>query len=139
MANNWKIFTLNVERQNSLERFSIDNLDLEFEINRVFYMFDVPECEIRGQHAHYSGWQVLIALQGSFEISLYDGHKSENFIVQDLSKGLFIGPMVWRELRSFSLDAICLVLNTERYDEKNTIKSFKEFEYLVRNTNERNR
>ncbi|WP_298524143.1 FdtA/QdtA family cupin domain-containing protein [uncultured Christiangramia sp.] len=137
MAKNWKVFTLNEERQNSLKRISIDNLNVEFEINRVFYMFDVPESENRGRHAHHSGWQVLIALQGSFEISLYDGHISDDFIIKDLNKGLLISPMVWRELRSFSSDAICLVLNTEKYDEKNTIRSFEEFKHLVRNPNNR--
>jgi len=132
---NWELHTFNTTFQDSLERMSIGDLDIEFEIRRVFYMYNVANNEIRGQHAHYSGWQILVALQGSFEISLYDGHLKESFDLKEPYRGLLIGPMVWRELYNFTQDAFCLVLNTEKYEEKNTIRSYEEFNRLAHNTN----
>src|SRR3954447_3699682 len=81
-----------------------------FDIRRVYYLYDVPGGADRGGHAHKELHQLLIAISGSFDVTLADGRKRRRFRLNRSYKGLYIGPMVWRQLNNFSSGSICLVL-----------------------------
>lgn len=104
---------------------------IPFEIRRVYYLYDVPSGLGRGGHAHKNLHQILIATSGSFEVTISDGHDKKSFELNQSYKGLYICPMIWRELYNFSRDAVCFVLASEIYDEADYIRNIGEFECLV--------
>ena len=107
---------------------SINNLkDLPFEIKRVYYLYDVPNLADRGAHGHKNLRQLIVAVSGSFTINIFDGKNDKTFILNQPNQGLLIVPGIWRELNGFSGGAICLVLASEEYDEKDYIRDYEEF------------
>lgn len=101
-------------------------LDIPFDIKRVYYLYMVPEAA-RGAHAHKRLQQFLIATSGSVHVTLDDGNKKKTFVLDKPWKGLLITPSLWRTLDNFSGDAVCMVLASERYDETDYIRDYKEF------------
>ena len=96
--------------------------DIPFEIKRVFFIYGTDSKSIRGQHANKKSEFVLINLNGSCKVRLYDG--SEEYIVE-LNKpyiGVYIPKMVWKDMYSFSSDAILLSLSNELYDKDEYIR-----------------
>ncbi len=98
-----------------------------FEINRVYYLYDIPGGESRGGHAHKELYQMIFAASGSFDIVLDDGKNKKTVTLNRPYYGLYVVPGIWRELASFSSGAICLVLASEKYDENDYIRNYKEF------------
>jgi dTDP-4-dehydrorhamnose 3,5-epimerase-like enzyme len=107
--------------------FLENNLSIPFRIKRIYYIFDVPSETNRGGHAHKNLCQLFIPLSGSFSITLKWGKQSKEYQLNNPKKGLYIGPMVWRELYNFSSGAVCLVLASEKYSEKDYIRNYKVF------------
>ncbi len=106
--------------------------DVPFDIARVYYLYDVPGGEVRGGHAHRSLEQVIIAASGSFDVVLDDGLKRARFMLNRSYYGLYVPPMVWRELENFSSGSVSLVLASGHYDEADYIRDFHEFRDEVR-------
>lgn len=98
-----------------------------FEINRVYYLFDVPSSSHRGGHAHKTLQQLLIPLSGSFDVVLHDGKQKQAITLNKPDKGLLIKSTIWRELENFSSGAVCLVIASNVYDEEDYIRDFDEF------------
>jgi len=101
---------------------------IPFPIRRIYYLYHVPNRRVRGAHAHKALRQLFIAVAGSFDIVLDDGRGGK--VRHHLSrpeKGLFVGPMVWRELDNFSRGAVCLVLASEPYDEGDYYRNYDDF------------
>jgi hypothetical protein len=107
--------------------FLENNLSVPFKIKRIYYIFDVPSGTNRGGHAHKKLQQIFIALSGSFTINLKWGKLSKEYQLNNPKKGLYIGPMVWRKLYNFSSGAVCLVLASEKFSEKDYIRKYKIF------------
>lgn len=107
---------------------------IPFDINRVYYLYDVPGGEERGGHAHKDLHQILIAAGGSFDVVLDDGQEKRTIHLNRPYQGLKIVPGIWRELINFSSGATCLVLASHPYDEGDYIRKFEEFETLKNNT-----
>lgn len=105
----------------------IEGETLPFDIKRVYYLFDVPSDSYRGGHAHKELYQVLIALSGSFDVTLKNGKEHEIVTLNKPTKGLLIKPGVWRELENFSSGSVCLVLASEKYKESDYIYDYNEF------------
>lgn len=98
-----------------------------FDIRRVYYLYDVPGGTDRGGHAHRQLQQVLIAVSGTFEVVLDDGHARQRVLLNRAWKGLYIPSMIWRELENFSSGAVCLVLASEPYSEADYHREYGEF------------
>ncbi len=98
-----------------------------FAIDRIYYLYDIPKGGERGAHAHKVLEQVMIAISGHFKITLDDGDKRETFVLDKKNQGLFIPKMIWRDMFNFSRDAVCLVLASEYFDEKDYIRDYDEF------------
>lgn len=106
--------------------------DLSFAIERVYFLHSVPEGSERGGHAHKELKQLLVAVCGSFDVILNDGTVTKTIRLSDPSKGLLIESMVWRELKNFTDQAVCLVLASEQYDEADYFRNYDEFLIAVK-------
>jgi hypothetical protein len=103
------------------------NVNIPFDIKRVFYLYDIPGGEERGAHAHKECHQFLIAASGSFEIELNDGSNKRTVILNRSYFGLHIPPGIWASEKGFSSGAICLVLASHIYNESDYIRDYEEF------------
>jgi hypothetical protein len=99
-----------------------------FNIQRVYYLYDVPGGSERGGHAHKALHQLIIAMSGSFDVQLDDGEKRKQFHLNRSYYGLYVCPMIWRELDNFSSGSVCMVLASNRYDENDYFRSYSEFQ-----------
>jgi dTDP-4-dehydrorhamnose 3,5-epimerase-like enzyme len=88
-----------------------------FDIQRVYYLYDVPGGAERGGHAHRQLRQLIVAMSGSFDVVLDDGTEKRRYHLNRSYQGLYICPMIWRELDNFSSGSVCMVLASEHYDE----------------------
>ncbi len=100
---------------------------IPFDIQRVFYLYDVPGGAVRAGHALKTCEQFLIAISGSFEVVIDDGFSRREFLLNRAYKGLLIPPLFWRELKNFSSGSVCLVLASEPFDENNYFKDYQDF------------
>jgi hypothetical protein len=100
---------------------------IPFEIRRVYYLYDVPGGASRGGHAHKELSQILIAASGSFDVILDDGFNKQTVHLNKPFEGLYICPMIWRELDNFSSGAVCLVLASHLYDENDYYRDHQKF------------
>ncbi len=100
---------------------------LPFEIRRVFYLFDVPTGESRAGHALRICQQFIMAISGSFEVTVDDGRSKKRFLLDRADCGLYVPPRIWREIAAFSPGSVCLVLASEFYDEKDYLDDYAEF------------
>lgn len=100
---------------------------IPFEVKRIYYLYDIPGGEDRGGHAHKELRQLIVAASGSFDVLLDDGQNKKIVTLNRPDYGLMIVPGIWRELMEFSSGAICLVLASNVYDEKDYIRIYKKF------------
>ena len=98
-----------------------------FEINRVYYLYDVPGGESRGGHAHIHLQQLVLSVMGAFDVVLDDGFEKRRFHLDRAYYGLYIPRWIWRELENFSSGGICLVLASMPYDEADYIRDYDTF------------
>lgn len=110
--------------------FVESNTHIPFDIARIYYLYGVPDNKVRGAHAHKQLQQLIVPISGSFDIELDDGTSKKTFHLDRPDQGLYICPMIWRDLSNFSNDAICLVLASEKYDESDYIRDYKDFRDL---------
>jgi hypothetical protein len=102
-----------------------------FEIARTYWSYDVPGGAHRGGHAYRELEELVIALSGSFEVSIDDGVQRATYTLNRGYIGLLIPRLTWRTLSHFSTNAVCLVLASAPYDESDYIRSYPEFLHLV--------
>ena len=105
---------------------------LPFDVKRVYYLYDVPGGESRGGHAHKKLKQFVIALSGSFDVTLDDGKEKQTYHLNHPYQGLLIDTGIWRTLDDFSSGAVCLVLASEHFEEEDYIYDYDEFLKYVR-------
>lgn len=98
-----------------------------FAVRRVYWLYDVPGGEGRGGHAHRELQQFVIAASGSFDVVLRMGGAALRFTLRRANYGLYIPPMVWRDLENFSSGSVCLVLASEHFDESDYFRDFKTY------------
>ena len=101
--------------------------DVPFEIKRVYYIHGTPDGSVRGGHAHKALRQVLFCPYGKIEIVLDDGHKRESILLDDPTKGLLIGPGLWREMIWHQENSVLCVAASEYYDAKDYIRDYETF------------
>ena len=110
-----------------------NNIEIPFNINRIFYLYDIPGGESRGAHAHKECHQFLIATSGSFEVQLDDGKVKKTVMLNQPYRGLHIPPGIWASEVNFSSGAICLVMASHTYEEQDYIRNYSEFLELYKN------
>lgn len=106
---------------------------IPFEIKRVYYLYDVPGGALRAGHSHKTLHQFLIAISGSFDVTVDNGHHKRKFHLNRSYYGLYIPPMNWREIDNFSSGSVCLALASDFYDEADYYRQYSEFKKAVDN------
>ena len=105
--------------------------DVPFAVKRAYWVYDVPAGECRGGHAHKLCKEVLIALSGSFHVTVDNGEEQKTVLLNHPYQGLLIDTDVWRTLDDFSSGAVCLVLASEPFDEDDYIREYDDFLHYV--------
>jgi hypothetical protein len=109
-----------------------EHAHVPFPVKRVFFLHAVPEGGSRGGHAHHNLHQMMIAITGKFDVILDDGITNAVFRLDRPTVGLYVPPMIWREMKNFSANAINLVLASLPYSAEDYIRDRGEFERLSR-------
>ena len=108
-----------------------NEIEIPFSINRVFYLYDIPGGESRGAHAHRECHQFLVAASGSFEVLLDDGFTQRLVQLNKPNMGLHIPPGIWASEINFSSGAICLVMASHEYNERDYIRDYQDFKNII--------
>lgn len=103
------------------------NKNVPFDLQRIYYLYDIPGGESRGGHAHKELYQLIIAASGSFEVLLDDGRNKKIVRLNRPNYALMVVPGIWRELFEFSSGAICMVLASHKYSEEDYIRHYQDF------------
>ena len=101
--------------------------NVPFDIKRVYWLYDIPAGEGRGGHAHKQIKELLIAVSGSFHVTLDNGKEKQTFLLNHPYQGLLIDTKTWRTLDDFSSGAVCVVLASDFYDENDYIYDYNDF------------
>ena len=112
-----------------------NNINIPFNIKRIYYLYDIPGGEARGGHAHYELEQYIVAASGSFDIILNDGSDVKKINLNQPNVALHIVPGIWRELENFSSGSIAMVFASDYYSEIDYIRNYNN--YLKFKSNER--
>ena len=101
--------------------------NIPFNIQRIYYLYDIPGGESRGGHAHKELSQLIVAASGSFEVILDDGFNKKIVRLNRPNYGLLVVPGIWRELFEFSSGSICMVLASHKYDENDYLREYQSY------------
>jgi len=110
--------------------FFENKTQIPFEIERAYWVYDVPGGGVRGGHAYYENEEFIIALSGSFDIILDDGIEKKIFSLNRSYYGLYVPKMYWREMSNFSTNSLALIVSNAVYDEKDYIRNYSFFKNL---------
>lgn len=100
---------------------------IPFRMQRTYWIYDVPGGEVRGGHAYRTLEEFVIALSGSFEVELDDGTARRTVVLNRSYYGLYVPALIWRQLKSFSTNSVCLIAASAVYDESNYLRDYPEF------------
>ncbi len=100
---------------------------IPFNVARTYWVYDIPAGECRGGHAHKQCREVIIALSGSFEVTLTTDKEKTSYLLNHPYQGLLVDTDTWRTLDDFSAGAVCLVLASEPFCEEDYIRDFDEY------------
>lgn len=100
---------------------------IPFDIKRVYYLYDVPGGSERAGHGHKQLQQLFIAMSGSFDVQIDDGYQKKKYHLNRSYYGLYVCPMIWRDLDNFSSGAVCMVLASDYYDESDYYREYQDF------------
>lgn len=103
---------------------------INFDIKRVYWIYDVPGGEERGGHAFKNSSELIIAISGSFDISLDSGTEKNKFTLNRSYQGVFVPKLTWRSIDNFSTNALCLILSSSVFNEIDYIRDVNEFKSL---------
>jgi hypothetical protein len=103
------------------------NKHIPFDIQRLYYLYDIPGGEDRGAHAHKELHQLVVAASGSFDVLLDDGENKKIATLNRPYFGLHVPPGIWAAEKSFSSGAVCLVLASHKYDAADYIRDCDAF------------
>lgn len=100
---------------------------IPFDIKRVYYLYDVPGGAERGAHGHKALNQLIIAMSGSFDVKLDDGFETKTYHMNRSYYGLYVSPMMWRDITNVSSGAVCMVIASDSYKESDYYREYNEF------------
>ncbi len=102
-----------------------------FAIKRVYYLYDIPGDAERGGHSHYSEERLIVAVSGSFDVTVDDGHRRRKFNLNRPYRALYVPAGIWRELDNFSSGSVCLALASNKYDAADYVRDYGLFKQLT--------
>lgn len=109
-----------------------DGMDIPFQIKRVFYIYGSDAAVVRGQHANRETEFLLVNVSGSSKVRVDNGKNSAIIELNRPGMGLYLSPMLWKDMYDFSSDSVLLVLCSRHYDEKEYIRDYQEYLHEVK-------
>jgi len=103
------------------------NVHIPFNVQRSYWIYDVPGGQMRGGHAYSELQEFIIALSGSFDVVIDDGITKKTISLNRSYYGLYVPPMIWRSLENFSTNSLCLILSSAPYSESLYIRNYDDF------------
>ena len=100
---------------------------IPFDIERVYYLYDIPGGVVRGGHAHKKLQQLIVSVMGAFDVVIDDGMRKKSVRLDRAYYGLCVPKLIWRELKNFSSGGICLVFASMPYEENDYIRNYDTF------------
>ncbi len=113
--------------------FVQNHAQIPFEIKRTYWLYDVPGGVSRGGHAEINNEELIIAMSGSFDITVDDGKEQKTFTLNRSYYGLYIPKGLWREIKDFSTNTLSLEFGSITYDVNDYIRDYDEFLQFSRN------
>ena len=101
---------------------------IPFDIERVFWIYDVPQGEERGAHSHNECAEVVIPVQGEFDMTVDDGITKKTIHMDSPHTGILIPPGIWCQLSNFTPDTICVVLASHPYNASGYTHNYQEYQ-----------
>ena len=111
------------------------NKNVPFDIKRTYWVYDVPGGECRGGHAHKQCLEFIVAVSGSFTVTLDNGKEKQTYLLNHPWQGLLVDTGVWRTLDDFSSGAVCMVLASEKFEEEDYIREYDDYLKYIGNEN----
>lgn len=121
----------NFDRRGNLSVIEQSN-HIPFKIERTYWIYDVPGGEVRGGHAYRTNEEFIVALSGSFDVSIDDGKVRQTYSLNRSYYGLYVPKGTWRQMRNFSTNALALVLASIKFDLEDYIYDYDVFTQLVK-------
>ncbi len=123
-----RLITLNRHHHENGNLTVVENgQQLPYDVKRTFYIYDVPGGAERGGHSHMTCYEFIIAISGSFDVTIDDGFDRYTYTLNRPYQGLLVVPGIWRTLQNFSSGSICLALASDHYNENDYVRSYEEF------------
>lgn len=110
-----------------------DGFDIPFDIKRVFYIHGSDSAVVRGQHANKETEFLLINVSGSSKVRVDNGLETEIIELNRPRMGLYLSPMLWKDMYDFSKDSVLLVLASKHYDASEYIRDHNEYIQIMKN------
>lgn len=108
---------------------------IPFKIERTYWIYDVPGGEVRGGHAYRQNQEFIVALSGSFDVSVDNGTVRRTYSLNRSYYGLYVPKGVWRQMQNFSTNSLALVLASVRFDPEDYIYDYSLFTQLAKEAN----
>jgi dTDP-4-dehydrorhamnose 3,5-epimerase-like enzyme len=106
---------------------------IPFIIRRTYWLYDVPGGECRGGHAYKENQEFIVALSGSFDVILDDGHEKKKYTLNRSYYGLYVPKGFWREMVNFSTNSLAMILSSTDYDANDYVRDYDEFIKMKQN------
>lgn len=127
-VNDCRVITLEKHHHANGNLTAVNNgIDLPFDIQRTFFIYDVPGGAERGGHSHYTCHEFIIAISGSFDVTIDDGTEKRTHTLNRPYQGLLVVPGIWRTLQNFSSGSVCLAIASHHYDEDDYVRDYQQF------------
>ncbi len=110
---------------------------IPFKIERTYWIYDVPGGEKRGGHAYRELNELIVALSGSFDVVLDDGHEKHTFSLNRSYYGLYVPKMIWRQVENFSTNSLALILASGPYNANDYIHDYEKFIGMIKQDDSR--
>ena len=107
--------------------FIEEDQHIPFKIQRIYWIYDVPGGQVRGGHAFKEQMEFIVALSGSFDIVVNDGHDEKTYSLNRSYYGLYLPAGLWRQMENFSTNSLAMVLSSTVYSQDDYIRDYKEF------------
>lgn len=110
--------------------FAEQNNQIPFEVKRTYWIYDVPGGESRGGHAYKSTDEFIIAISGSFDVTIDDGTRQKKFTLNRSYYGLYVPKGLWRVMDNFSSGSLALEFASTKYDRNDYLEDYVKYQEL---------
>lgn len=105
---------------------------IPFDIQRVYWIYDVPGGQSRGGHAFIKQKEFIVALSGSFDVVVNNGYGIDRFHLNRSYYGLYVPEGLWRHMDNFSTNSVALVLSSTPYEKEDYIRDLEVFNQTIK-------